>query len=445
MLKRVYSRRDSPRERPIDAIWFIAANGGGKQSVRVVLAMSAAARRILAALWFFQLVNYCDRVVISFVAPDLMQSLQIGPAQYGLVMSCFAAGYLLAQVPGGILADRLGVRVAMVAGPLLWAVLTGGVGLVSSLFVLLILRFCFGLAEGMSNPSAYKVIGDTFPPQQRSWASGIFATSLAVGPAIVGPLVAWLLHYFEWRQLFFLLALPALATAAVNVWVLPRRAAEPGGHRTPAPNGHAGASLKAALRDRHLWLIACNYLGFACAFFGLLSWLPSYLGLARHIDVKNSALLGGIPYANGVGGMLLLGWLAKGQKRNLLCVQLAVCQLLAALFLLGALLAPTTLGSLVGLSGAAFFLFGCFSLAAPLLLLIAPPHSRAAYGGIYSIFGQVGGVLTPAAIGFLVAETGSFAGGFAFMIGGLVVASLCAAVMAAKLPGVQSAELAYGG
>ena len=62
--------------------------------------MNASERRVLAVLWLFQFVNYCDRVLISFVAPDMMRDLHMTPDRFGLVMSCFAVGYVIAQFPG---------------------------------------------------------------------------------------------------------------------------------------------------------------------------------------------------------------------------------------------------------------------------------------------------------------------------------------------------------
>lgn len=391
--------------------------------------MNASERRILAVLWLFQFVNYCDRVLISFVAPDMMRDLHITPDRFGLVMSCFAVGYVIAQFPGGLMADRRGVRLVMIVGPLLWAALTASVALTTGLAALMTLRFCFGLSEGVSNPAVYKLLGDGFRPSQRAWAIAMFATSLAVGPALTGPLIGGLLGFFSWRQLFLVLALPALLVCALNARTLPPRVAQETGEGT-AGKSPASPRTSRSLRDRKLWLIACNYLGFACALFGFMSWMPSYLSMARHIDIKAGALLGGLPYASGALGMLVIGRAAKGSRSRVLAYSLACVQLSAGAALMATLMAPTGYGSLAGLSGAAFFLFGCYSLSAPLLLEIAPPGARASYGAVYSIVGQIGSIIAPAVIGLCVARTGSFSVGFIFMTCALVVASICAVVLA---------------
>ena len=325
----------------------------------------------------------------------------------------------------------------MIVGPLLWAALTASVALTTGLIALIILRFCFGLSEGISNPAVYKLLGDGFRPSQRAWAVAMCATSLAVGPMLTGPLIGGLLGVFTWRQLFLVLALPALMVCALNAWTLPRRGTEEAGGGTDDKSLPSPPTSR-SLRDRKLWLIACNYLGFACALFGFMSWMPSYLSMARHIDIRAGALLGGLPYASGALGMIIIGRAAKGRRSRVLARSLVCVQLLAGAALLATFMAQTGYGSLAGMSVATFCLFGCYSLSAPLLLEAAPPGARASYGAVYSIVGQIGSIIAPAVIGLFVARTGSFSGGFIFMTCALVAASMCAIVLWATLREVSS-------
>jgi MFS transporter, ACS family, D-galactonate transporter len=63
-------------------------------------------------------------------------------------LAAFTVGYAVMQLPGGILADRFGAKVMLVCAPLLWSVFTGLTGLVESTAALIVVRLCFGLAEG---------------------------------------------------------------------------------------------------------------------------------------------------------------------------------------------------------------------------------------------------------------------------------------------------------
>src|ERR1700737_481905 len=61
--------------------------------------------RIISALWLWMLANYLDRVAISVAGPSIMQSLALSPASFGIILSSFGVGYLLSQIPGGLIAD----------------------------------------------------------------------------------------------------------------------------------------------------------------------------------------------------------------------------------------------------------------------------------------------------------------------------------------------------
>jgi nitrate/nitrite transporter NarK len=78
-----------------------------------------------------------------------------------------------------------------------------------------------------------------------------------------------------------------------------------------------------------------------------------------------------------------------------------------------------------GLSGAAFFLYGGFGPFVALVLDLAPLNMRASFSGFVSTGGQAGGFFAPIVIGYIVKATGSFTGGFLFMIAALCVSALC--------------------
>ncbi len=386
--------------------------------------------RILAALWLFQLVNYAARTSISFAGPEITKSLHMDPKAFGIILSSFALGYFLAQIPGGMAADRFGSRVVLIIGPLFWALFTGWVGLASTLSSFVILRLCFGVAEGASNAAVFKVIGDVFSPRERVQASAIWATSLAVAPAIAGPVIGLLLTATGWRALFVVLAAPAVLIAVLNAFVIPRpKRAEQEALESSAPRDAGRSTLRTAMVQPALWIVCIAYLGFNIAFFGYLGWMPSYLAAARSIDLRQVGLLGGIPFIFGAVGLVLTGWLASGVLYTFRCHLLALSHLLAAIFLVLAFQARTLDVSLIGLSGAAFFLYGGFAIYGPIVLELAPDNARGFYSSLVASSGQFAGIVAPASIGFLVASAHNYGSAFSFMIAALIAAALGALVL----------------
>ena len=77
--------------------------------------------RIVALVLVATVINYIDRVNLSYAAPSFMHEYGVSPAQMGVVLSAFLWTYFLAQIPFGVALDRLGARAIFGAAGLLWA------------------------------------------------------------------------------------------------------------------------------------------------------------------------------------------------------------------------------------------------------------------------------------------------------------------------------------
>ena len=382
--------------------------------------------RVLAALWLFQTVNYIDRVSMSFAGPTISKELKLDPAQFGAVLSSFAIGYALGQLPGGILADRRGTRFVLLAAPLAWAALIGLHALAAGLAGFVLVRAGLGFTEGLSNGACFKAIGEAFSSRERARASALWSTSFAIAPALAAPLIIGLTVAFGWRSMFLCLAPLALVTAAVNALALPRRSTVPAGTATrnrtgdPAPDGFA-----TMLRQPSLWILLVAYFAYNIGYWGYVGWMPTYLVSAHGVDIKKLGILGSVPYLFGILGLLLTGWLGSGLLYRFRPQLLAASYVLAALALAVAFSADRLPLTMAGLSAAAFCLFGGLSLFGAIVLEFAPAGRSGTYAGTVTTAGQIGGIIAPALIGHLVNRSGEFSGGFALMIGAFVVAALC--------------------
>ena len=109
---------------------------------------------ILIPLLFLYLTNFIDRNNIGFaVIGGMNADLHINNADAGLAGGVFYVGYLILQVPGGILAERFDVKRLIVTLALSWGVLASATGLAQNLTQLLVLRFLLGLVEGAVWPA----------------------------------------------------------------------------------------------------------------------------------------------------------------------------------------------------------------------------------------------------------------------------------------------------
>ena len=225
--------------------------------------------------------------------------------------------------------------------------------------------------------------------------------------------------------MFVCLALPALAVSVCNAVALPGRGGDP--VATPAEGVREQPfSLGVALRQPTLWALCVIYLCFSIAYWGYLGWVPTYLTKARHLNLKSLGAVGGVPYLFAFLGLALAGWLGSGALHRWRIQLLSVLYACAGVAMVLAFQARTLLGSMVGLSASAFFIYGSLSIFGAAMLDFAPERSRATYASVVTTAGQIGGLIAPAVIGALVGSSGAFASGFAFMIAALLIAALVA-------------------
>ena len=84
----------------------------------------------MVALVFVNVViNYLDRSNLSVAATGLADELKLSPVELGLIFSAFGWSYAALQIPGGLLADRVGPRVLYAACLMTWSLSTMAQGL----------------------------------------------------------------------------------------------------------------------------------------------------------------------------------------------------------------------------------------------------------------------------------------------------------------------------
>jgi len=380
--------------------------------------------RILAVIWFFQITLNFDRVIISFSGPAIIKALALGPASLGTILSGFAFGYMVGQIPGGILADRWRIKALLIVLPILWGLFTGITAFASSVAGFVLCRACLGFAEGVAVPACFRVIGDAFEAKGRTGAMALSSTAGALGPALAGPIIGVVIAGYGWKAAFYTLAIPPLVAALLIFLVLPAgRNAHMHAELAKVSNVAPKTGLTSILRSSVLWVTALSYFSFNVGYWGYNGWMPTYLATVHHLDIKHLGFIGAVPYLMAFAGLLSFGWIGVVAERMRVQI-LAINYLAAGIALFCAFGSGDLFGSMIGLCFASFFLSGGIPLFGALLYDLAPRNGSGRYSGIVFTAGQIGGVVAPFAIGHLVQSTGNFAAGFALMEAALVAGGL---------------------
>ena len=164
------------------------------------------------ALGYF--LSYLMRVVNAVIAPDLIRELGLTAADLGLLTSANFFAFAVAQLPLGILLDRFGPR-RTEAAMLLFAALGAFIFSVAGSAPSLIAgRTLIGLGTSACLMAAFKAYVLWFSQERIPLINGLQMTAGGLG-AITGTVpVQWALDVTDWRGVFVILAVMALAFSA---------------------------------------------------------------------------------------------------------------------------------------------------------------------------------------------------------------------------------------
>src|SRR5438270_3032720 len=188
----------------------------------------------------------------------------------------------------------------------LWSLLTALTGSVSSMGLLLAVRFLFGVFEAGAFPASARVFYNWLPSSARGRANGIIFSGSRLGAAGAFPLMAWLLDKWNWRASFYLLAIPGLAWAlGWSLWFRNEPPAPP--HREDPP-GWTELSLARVFRSRAMLLAMMQYFATNFITFLCLSWMLPYLKERYRLPASEAAFFAMIPLLVGATSQWATGF-----------------------------------------------------------------------------------------------------------------------------------------
>jgi len=390
-------------------------------------------------LFLTWLVSYIDRGLMPMALPLIGQEFHLSPTVMGVVISAFFLGYAAMQIPGGMLADKIGARSSITLGVASWSIFSLLTGAASSLANLIWVRILFGLGEGIHPPAAFKALSAWFPPRERSRANGLVMSSNTLGPMIAPILFASLMTAFGWRRAFYLVSIPGFLVAIAVYWFLRNH---PSQHprmteRELAEIGPRDSTEKISfsvlIRYRALWQLFFVYMTWDVTWWGFQAWLPSYLFKVRGFSLVNTGALAALPFAAGFLGVLAAAYIADrtGRRKAVLVVVL----LGNALFMLVTATAPTATRAVIFLTATGFFLPAIQGPFWSLPMDLLPSRVMGYASGLINTGGQIAGVGAPVVIGALIQWTGHYDAGFIFMAISAAVSALLAAAL--KVPSAE--------
>lgn len=232
-----------------------------------------------------------DRQVIALLVDPIRNYLQITDTQMSLILgAAFGLSNTLFTLPAGYLADRISRRRLILAGALVWSLMTMACGAAASFVQLFLARAGVGVGESVMSPAATSMLRSALSPERRARGFSVFSMSftggsslaLIAGGLLIGAVTASGPHYLPlrgpmlpWQWTLILIGMGGLPVSLLVLTVRePPKLAEPGA-RT---EGYLAAL--SIIRGR--WTLYVPLLVFQLAMLMLslsyAAWLPAMVG-----------------------------------------------------------------------------------------------------------------------------------------------------------------------
>ena len=382
----------------------------------------AVRNRVVAFTMALAAVTYLDRVCISVLAPRISAELHLSRVEMSYIFSAFAVSYAAFGVPLARWADRDGARKVLTLVVLVWSAFTAATAMAWNFLSMVIIRFLFGIGEAGAWPSVARVYSRWIPQTRRGRIQGIFFAgahlSGGVTPLIVAAMAGWL----QWRAIFLVFgAIGALWAVCWYVWFRD----EPREHKSvsakerdfiEATRGVAAAkdqeSWLTVFKTPTVWPLCVQAFANSYGFYFFITWLPTYLAEAHGMKGAEWATFSGLP--------LMLSFVADltgGEGSDRLARKIGLRNARRVFGVGGYALAAVAIFLATQLpSGFAAGLFIAIGGACSMLTLAPAWASAVDVGGrhagvtagVMNTVGQVGGILSPIVLAYLVDATANW-------------------------------------
>ncbi|MFY0606570.1 MAG: MFS transporter [Cyclobacteriaceae bacterium] len=379
--------------------------------------------RLVIVTFSLTLLLYIDRVGISAAKGPIAEDLGLTDTQMGWILSAFASGYSIFQVPSGMLADKLGARKVIALIVSLWSAFTFLTGAAWNYTSMLIMRFLFGGGEAGAFPGISRANFSWIPLSERGTVTGINFSGSRLGAAFAFPLVTWMITSYGWRMGFYIMGCIGLVWAVA--WYFWFR---------DMPEDHSGVSEEekdyiaktrqqpgknekniswlTLLKQRNMWLAMGQYFGSNFIFFFCLTWMFPYLRERFDISATEASIYSMFPLIAGALGNWVSGAMVdiiyrKGHWKWSRSIPAIVGFGLVGIGVIGILSTQEVVAAVTFLSIAVFGADMTLSPSWSFCVDIGKSNAGAVTGTM-NMAGNVGSFVTGIAFPYLVLWTGTY-------------------------------------
>lgn len=267
---------------------------------------------IVATIVIAVVCNYLDRQLLSILKPEILSHFNIGDIEFAWILNVFLICYAVMYPISGMLVDRFGPKAVMFGGITVWSLACIGGGMAENIYQFTICRGLLGLAEPTIFTGQMVAVTLWFERKTRATANSLCQAGGSLGTMCAPMVVAWMVRYFPWQDVFIIAGAAGLVIAALW-WLIYRRPSDEFMQMTldepsaaqPVKDQKAFRKL-ALFGTSALWGTILIRLVSDPVWYFINFWLPGFLrslGAEQGMDKQQTLdliqYIGGIPFLVG--------------------------------------------------------------------------------------------------------------------------------------------------
>lgn len=349
-------------------------------------------------------VTFMTRFIWSPLIPTVTPILSITAAQAGAYMSAFYIGYVITQIPGGVLSDKYGAKYTLSLSMLIGGLATLSMSFISTYSVGFIFRLLTGIGAGSVMACCSKVIADKFEESERGVAFGILFTGPTLGLLIANKLGAALLNSVGWQGAFKTVGIIALVIGILIFFCF--KTDKTNTASSDSNNITLLSGIKTFFSSKNLICVGLGGFFYLFVALGTATWANAHLARLGFKGPQGASVM--MLYSlGGIAGSLITGFIVKkfnlSQRNFLVGVYIG----LAAIAVIFGRQSQLNALKLVG------FLFGFFSYLPnahlnALTVKFSPKGYAGSVMGVQNFIFQLASIASPIVLGWTIDVTGSF-------------------------------------
>ncbi|XP_071511503.1 voltage-gated purine nucleotide uniporter SLC17A9-like isoform X2 [Diadema antillarum] len=242
-------------------------------------------------LFLMTTVVFSARTIVPLVAVNVSKEFGWDKTDTGLVLGSFFWGYPIAQIPGGMISDRIGGDFVIVRAAFIWGTVTILTPLVPYFFAtkggtimsMTFLRFLMGLTQGVHFPSLTSLLSQKVSSDKRAYVLSCVFASSSLGTLLTGAIGSIIMEHSNWHYVFYFFGTVGIAVAClIHSYSRKQR------RKTyfSFQNGRAGTTkeedekkslpIMKLLTKRPFWGLLIGHSTMNFTMYLILSWMPTY-------------------------------------------------------------------------------------------------------------------------------------------------------------------------